>query len=166
MFSVNLTGANVESPASVAVTIAASDVSNLPALSLTTARTGLWTLARRGFSAALLSVLTLAAFSQAPSVSAAPPRHPAATANGHSEQKAKFRGTLLSISRDGTTVQLNLSGGVTMTLPQKAITVFDERTHNATRSSVAQLAAEMHIIVKTHMDKLGKVTEAKIRITS
>ncbi|HEV7485555.1 MAG TPA: hypothetical protein VGQ65_07715 [Thermoanaerobaculia bacterium] len=162
MFSVNLTGANMGSP----VTIAASDVSNIPASSLTTAQAGLWTLARRGFSATLLSVLTLALFSLAPSLSAAPPRHPAATANGHSEQKAKFKGTLLSISRDGTTVQLSLSGGVTMTLPQKTVTVVDERTHTSTRSSVAQLESNMQVIVKTHMDKLGKVTEAKIRITS
>ena len=113
----------------------------------------------------LLGVLTLAAFVVASTLSAAPPRHPAATANGHSEQKAKIKGTLLSISHDGKIVQLTMSGGVTMTLPEKTVTVFDERTHKATLSSVAQLASDMHIIVKTHTDKSGKVTEAKIRIT-
>lgn len=159
MFSVNLTGA---------ATIATCDACNIPRRSragrILPARAGLR--AQGAISMVLLSVLMLAAFSVAPSLSAAPPRHPAATANGHSEQKAKFRGTLLSISHDGTNVQLSLSGGVTMTLPQRTVTVFDDRTHKATRSNVAQLAADMHIIVKTHMDKSGKVTEAKIKITT
>jgi hypothetical protein len=141
-------GTNVGFPASVAV----RDVSNRPALSLA--------------APVLLTVLTLTAFSVSPSLSAAPPKHRAATANGHSEQKAKFKGTLLSISRDGDTVQLNLSGGVTMTLPQKSVTVVDERSHTAIRSTVGQLEANMPVIVKTHMDKSGKITEAKIRIGS
>ena len=140
MFSVNLTRANVGS--------------------------GLWALARRGFSAVLVGLLTLVAFSAAAPLSAAPPSQHAVIGGGHSEQIAKFNGTLVSISRDGANIQLTLSGGITMTLPQNAVTVFDERTHTRTRSSVSQLAAAMHVIVKTHMDKSGKVTEAKIRIVS
>jgi hypothetical protein len=123
---------------------------------------------RRRFSAVLLGVLTLAAFGAAPSLSAATAqkKHLAATANSHSEQKGKFRGTLLSITHDDGNILLSLSGGVTMTLPQNVVTVFDERTHKAVRSSVSQLAGNMHVVVKTHMDKAGHVTEAKIRITN
>ena len=123
---------------------------------------------RRRFSAVLLGVLTLAAFSAAPSLSAATiqQKHLAAKANGHSEQKGKFRGTLLSIAHDDGNILLSLSGGVTMTLPQNVVTVVDERTHKGVHSSVSQLAGNMHVVVKTHMDKAGHVTEAKIRITN
>ena len=122
----------------------------------------------RRFSAVLLGVLTLTALSAAPSLSAATPqqKHLAAKANNHSEQKGKFRGTLLSLSHDEGNILLNLSGGVTMTLPQNVVTVFDERTHKAVRSTVSQLASNMHVVVKTHIDKAGHVTEAKIRITN
>jgi hypothetical protein len=120
---------------------------------------------RRGFSALPLAMLILAGISVAPSLSAAAKSTRRATAaHGKSEQKAKFKGTLLSITQDGTNIQLTLSGGITMTLPQKATSVVDERTHKATPSNATQLAANMQVTIKTHMDKTGKVTEAKIKI--
>ena len=175
MFSVNLTGAGVGSPASVAVTISANDSTPLgvPTISLTgrllmmlaTALAGLWALVRRGgASAILLGALMLAAFSVAPDLSAAPARNGGATTKGSNEQKSKIKGTLLSISNDGTNLQLSLSGGITLTLPQKVVSVVDQRSATAAPSSVAQLVSNMYVMVKVHLDKSGKVTEAKIKI--
>jgi parallel beta-helix repeat protein len=178
MFTANLTGANVGAPSTVTITLAASDdVAGIPTLSffgrilfaLLSGLAGFYAIVRNRFSVILVALL-LSAVAAAPTLSAATPkrvRNQATTTkkNTKEEKGNKFSGTLLSVTNNGTTVVLNLSGGITVTLPTKAINVVDARHGKTTAGSLQLVTEGAHVIVKTKTDQTGAVKTAKIKVT-
>jgi parallel beta-helix repeat protein len=174
MFTANLTGANVGAPSSVTITLAASDdVSGIPTLSflgkllfgLLSGVAGLYAIVRNRFSVILFALL-LAGLAAAPPLSAAtlPAAKAQDAASVKREKTGKFTGTLVSITNNGTTVVLNLTGGVTITLATKVVNVIDARHGKLTTGSLALVVPGAHVIVKLKMDAAGEVKQAKIKI--
>lgn len=167
-FTVTLTGANVGTPASAAVTITSNDQHDIPALdgfgkiifAIAAALAGLWVIAR-GRTWIVLLAIALAAAAAQPAIAQNKPPKPAKTAA--KEQKAgKIRGVLASITNVEGTVTLTFEGGQSVSIPAAKLRVVDTRRRDGKRhkiTNVATLAAGQNVVVRVEGNQV------RVRIT-
>jgi len=165
MFNANLTGA-VGTPSSVTIVITANDEAPIPTVSflgklllaMFSAMAGLYALVRNRLSAVFFALLIIGV-AAGPTLSAGP-KH-------QKEQKgSKLRGTLVSVTNDGTTMVLTLSGGLSISLPTKSVTVVDARKAKRQAATLQQVVQGANVVVKTETDANGAIVKAKIKLTA
>ena len=170
MFTVNLTGANVGSPSTLSIVLAASD-EDIPTLSffgkilfgIMSAIVGLYAIVRNRFSVMLLGIMLLG-------LVAAPPLHAAdkpiggGTKNEKEIKADKYRGTIQSITNNGTSIVVTLTGGQTFTISTKTLKVVDFRSAKPQPGTIDLVKTGANVIVKVRKDKSGNVKKVKIKI--
>lgn len=156
-FTVALTGANLGSPNSVTITIAANDShQSIPALdgfgkvilAIAAALAGLWVIARGRIWSVLLALALVAAVAQ-PAIAQAKPPKPKKTVTKE-EKAGKIRGVLTSITNVEGTITLTFQSGQSITVPATKLRVVDDRGGGRRpKKTISTLAAGQRVIVRT-----------------
>jgi hypothetical protein len=176
-FNVNLTGASVGAPNSLAITISQNDAVPVPALSwlgkmlliMMTGIAGLYAVVRNRFTI-MLFALMIAGIAVAPALSAAEVRGHARKGHAHKvhekeSKPGKVTGTLVSVTKTDSTIVLNLQGGTSVTLPAKSVTVIDARKARRARGTLQQVVAGANVVIKVRKDPAtGEVTRSRIKL--
>ena len=168
-------GSTLGAPASAVVTInTAGPIPTLGTfgkllLAMTTMMTGLFALSRKRIFGLLLTAALVGAMA-ATSASAQMRPHAQTTAK-HSEsskRSQKSDGSVLSaVASKGGTLQLTLSGGQSLSLPQTHMRVVDLRTpHRHKVVDVSALKPGMNVEVIVHTEKNGQIGRVKVKILS
>jgi hypothetical protein len=182
MFTASLSGAAVGTPSTVTINLAASDaaasVPYVPTLSwwgrfiltVLSALAGLYVMVRNRFSAFLVGLLMIGLFA-APQLSAQQntrkalkPKTDAVSNLRKADNGGKFRGTLQSVETTASSLVLNLSGGVTLTIPKAAAKFVDNRSAKPRAGSAELLTSGRQVVVKLRTDAKGNIVNAKIKI--